>query len=469
MTMKEKSQPKLMRTLHFKVRPQHYRTLNIGAREVNTIWNICRMNQDVPIIENGKHVIKFGPKVKKSKNGLLQQVKDKQGNPIIVCLNKWRVAKGKGTNAITSVLAGASKYIHPVTHEVMNTIVSQASLCEVGAEYTKRRCGDEVHPAKPNGLKPRIDEGSHRSLGWIPLRAQEIKVNGNSIVYHGRTWRLFEGNRLREYGEHLNGNFAQDALGDWYFNLVVPVPVSTAVPRTGKIVGVDLGLKSAATLSDGAKFSAPRVNAKFAAKQAKLQRHKHIKQAKRISRKMKRVRKDHLDKISRKIVDRYDGIVVGNLSVKKLMRRNRNGPKMGKSFADAALGELKRQLVYKSNYAGKSCVTPNESYTTVVCSSCGSPSGPTGPRGLSVRAWVCHDCGAHHDRDVNAARNILTLGRGQLNICRSKPSGDMLSTTDPCSCASVSGNHTLQTAVLENEATKPVMAGAIQATATRAA
>jgi transposase len=84
---------------------------------------------------------------------------------------------------------------------------------------------------------------------------------------------------------------------------------------------------------------------------------------------------------------------------------------MAKSVLDCGWGQLKTQLQYKGEYAGRSVQIVNEKNTSRACSSCGSLSGPTGVNGLRVRVWICHGCGAIHDRDVNAARNILTAER----------------------------------------------------------
>ena len=83
---------------------------------------------------------------------------------------------------------------------------------------------------------------------------------------------------------------------------------------------------------------------------------------------------------------------------------------MAKSVLDSGWGLLKQMLQYKSEYAGRSVSIVNERNTSRRCSKCGSLTGPTGLKHLAVRSWVCAHCGEWHDRDVNAARNILTAG-----------------------------------------------------------
>jgi putative transposase len=132
----------------------------------------------------------------------------------------------------------------------------------------------------------------------------------------------------------------------------------------------------------------------------------HKKQAKRIHRKAARCRADALHKFSRKIVDQYQNIVIGDVSSVKLVQT-----RMAKSVLDSGWGMLKTQLQYKGQQAGRSVQVVSERYSTRVCGNCGALTGPKGVGQLVVRQWVCSACGVAHDRDVNAARNILAGSR----------------------------------------------------------
>jgi IS605 OrfB family transposase len=123
---------------------------------------------------------------------------------------------------------------------------------------------------------------------------------------------------------------------------------------------------------------------------------------------------DVLHVFSRKIVDRYQHIVVGDVSSLKLVKT-----RMAKSVLDSGWGMLKRFLAYKCEYTARSFEVTSERYTSVTCSDCGALSGPRGVNGLIGRFWVCRDCGELHDRDVNAARNTLIGSR-----CRTSVSGN---------------------------------------------
>jgi len=111
------------------------------------------------------------------------------------------------------------------------------------------------------------------------------------------------------------------------------------------------------------------------------------------------------------MVDRYQNIIVGDVSSVKLART-----RMAKAVLDSGWGLLKSFLDYKSQQAARTFELVSETNTSVTCSTCGALSGPRGVNGLIVRSWVCSDCGESHDRDVNAARNILIGSRCRTSV-----------------------------------------------------
>ena len=114
-----------------------------------------------------------------------------------------------------------------------------------------------------------------------------------------------------------------------------------------------------------------------------------------------------MHKFSRKIVNEYQTIKIGDVSSLKLAKT-----RMAKSVLDAGWGILKTQLQYKGQQAGRSVIIVSERDSTRTCSSCKALTGPTaGLDMLVVRTWVCSACGDIHDRDVNSARNHLSAGR----------------------------------------------------------
>jgi putative transposase len=131
-----------------------------------------------------------------------------------------------------------------------------------------------------------------------------------------------------------------------------------------------------------------------------------------------------LHKFSRKIVNQYQTIVVGDVSSLKLVKT-----RMAKSVLDAGWGMLKTQLQYKGQQAGRSVRIVSEKDTTRTCISCGSLTGPTGLDRCAVRAWMCSECGDTHDRDINAARNILSAGRCPPSVSGNEPSSSVAPTS----------------------------------------
>jgi putative transposase len=113
----------------------------------------------------------------------------------------------------------------------------------------------------------------------------------------------------------------------------------------------------------------------------------------------------------KKLVNENAAIFVGNVSSLKLVKT-----KMAKSVLDAGWGTLKTLLEYKCDHAGVVFQEINEAYSTQCCSSCQviADSSPKGRAGLGIREWTCSECGAEHDRDINAAKNILALGHERL-------------------------------------------------------
>jgi putative transposase len=175
-------------------------------------------------------------------------------------------------------------------------------------------------------------------------------------------------------------------------------------------VGIDLGCKDAATTSDGEKLMGRRYR-ELEEKLGIAQRAGKKDRTRAIHTKIKNRRNNDCHQLSRKLVNQNAAIFVGNVSSSRLIKT-----KLAKSVLDAGWSLLKTMLSYKSAHAGVVFDEVNESYTTQTCSCCGciGPNSPKGRAGLGIREWSCSDCGATHDRDVNAARNILALGRERL-------------------------------------------------------
>ena len=175
-------------------------------------------------------------------------------------------------------------------------------------------------------------------------------------------------------------------------------------------MGIDLGLKEAAVASTGQRIEG-RWYRRHEQALGIAQRANKKHRVKAIHAKIKNQRKDALHKLSTQLVRSNAAIFVGDVASGKLIKT-----KMAKSTLDAGWSMFKTMLEYKSQQAGIVFEEVNEGHTTQTCSCCGGnpASSPKGRAGLGIREWTCCGCGAVHDRDVNAAKNILAAGHRRL-------------------------------------------------------
>ncbi|WP_337049781.1 RNA-guided endonuclease TnpB family protein [Serratia fonticola] len=195
-------------------------------------------------------------------------------------------------------------------------------------------------------------------------------------------------------------------------------PVS--LPITASTVGIDVGLKDLFVTDTGFKSGNPRHTAKYAARLALLQsrlskkargsknRTKARLKVARLHAKIADCRMDNLHKLSRKLINENQVVCVESLKVKNMIRN----PKLSKAIADAGWGKLVRQLTYKGEWAGRSVIAIAQFFpSSKRCNCCGFTMQKMP---LDVRKWTCSECGAAHDRDINAARNIKAAGLAVL-------------------------------------------------------
>ena len=255
-----------------------------------------------------------------------------------------------------------------------------------------------------HSLRFRASGGTHRALGWVPFQGQSRQIADNTITYLGKRFRWF-GNARRSLPDTAKGGaFVEDAQGKWWVCFHVAV-AEESLADSGEI-GIDLGLKTLATLSNGEKVDATQPYRQYAAKLATAQRARNKRRVKAIHAKIANARKDHLHKATCRITRENGLIAVGNVNSSRLAKT-----RMAKSVLDAGWAMFRSQLRYKASRHGAVYLDIDERFTTQVCSCCGSipDSSPKGMGALGMREWECSDCGERHDRDVNAARNILRL------------------------------------------------------------
>lgn len=271
----------------------------------------------------------------------------------------------------------------------------------VCVEYATRR-----RQFKRSRLSWRVSnqKSAKRSLGWVPFKAKGIKYIGGQLRYAGHFFSLWDSYGLADY-ELRSGSFNQDARGRWYANIIVK---AVSKPSAGtSAIGIDLGLKTAVTVSDGQRLEGRM----FRAAQKRLataQRAGKKRQTRTIHAKVRNQRNDALHKLSTKLVRESGAIFVGDVSSAKMIKTT-----MAKSTHDAGWATFKTMLEYKCHQAGVVFSEVNERFTTQTCNVCGVIAGPKGRAGLNKRVWQC-SCGTIHDRDVNAARNIRAIGLNSL-------------------------------------------------------
>ena len=293
---------------------------------------------------------------------------------------------------LTKLTAGTSKELGVHAQSVGGTC----------GQFAKSR---DQHKKTP---KFRKSFGTKRSLGWIPFSKQSRQITTNSIIYLGREYKVFGAERRPIPINAKGGCFVEDSRGRWYVCLQAEVEKDR--DHGERVVGIDLGSKTLATCSDGQKIENPKNYRKLEEGLGKAQRAGNKKRVKAIHAKIKNSRQDHLHKESHALIKTCRIIFVGNVNASQLAKT-----KMAKSVLDAGWSTFRNMLSYKASRHGVLCAEVDEKFTTQTCSECGilPPSRPKGIAGLGVREWDC-SCGAHHDRDINAARNILKLGQSAL-------------------------------------------------------
>jgi IS605 OrfB family transposase len=326
--------------------------LNQQARKVNFVWNYCNDRQ--------KDALRFG--------------------------RPWLT--GFDLNKLTT---GSSKEL----------ALHSGSINAVCEQFAKSR--SQRH-------RPYLRYRGRKSLGWVPLKGRDLHREGNAFRFAGNTFRVFYSRPLPE-GKIKDGTcFSQDTLGNWYLNIVIEV-VEPPMRPLDHGVGIDLGLKDLGVPSEGEKIPAPGFYRKAEAALAVAQRARKRRRVKAIQARTARRRRDFLHNSSVDIVRAFDHIAVGNVNASGLSQTS-----LAKSVLDAGWSTFRKMLAYKAMRHGAQYVEVDERFTTQTCSNCGAlpDSRPKGIAGLGIREWTCSDCCVVHDRDRNAALNILRRGRATL-------------------------------------------------------
>ncbi|WP_381798524.1 RNA-guided endonuclease InsQ/TnpB family protein [Streptomyces niveus] len=215
---------------------------------------------------------------------------------------------------------------------------------------------------------------------------------------------------------------SQDAAGRWFVSLLVEDPAVRPLAGNGNAVGIDVGLSHLLTLSTGEKVVNPRHERRDRRKLAKAQRElsrkakgsnnraKARRKAARVHARIADRRRDHLHKLTTRLVRENQTLVIEDLTVRNMVKNR----KLARAISDAAWAQFRSMLAYKAAWYGREVIAVDRFFpSSKLCSHCGAIQAKMP---LNVRTWTCGRCGTVHDRDVNSANNLLAAGLA-VSVC----------------------------------------------------
>lgn len=289
----------------------------------------------------------------------------------------------------------------------IDAISLQQALRDLDIAYQRFFTGKSNYP----NFKKKQDKNSYRTNSNIKINNRYITIPKVGMLRYRDKYKLEECNISKIY----NITISKTPSGNYYASISAEVNIP-AFEKTNRSCGIDLGLKDFLIFDTGEKINNPRILQRLEKKYRKLAKAVSRKQLKSNNRNKARIklvkfhekivntRKDFLHKLSTQLIKEYDIICIEDLCFKAFMRTDK-----AKSYQDVAQSEFIHQLEYKAKWYGKTISKIDRFYpSTQLCSECGFKNSAL--KDTSIREYDCPECGTHHDRDINAAINILREG-----------------------------------------------------------